>query len=145
MFISFTFSRKTKILRKSYILCFLYFYNRMIFMCCIWSIENLKNMAVGKGSNKQEVWLHLWPLLLTWLNFNPSMDKYCPIVNWTPWNKPQWNINRNSYIFIQENAFQNTVCEMAAILSRPQCVNLSFTFQWPLLLTWFNFNPSMDK
>ena len=30
---------------------------------------------------------------------------------------------RNSYIFIQENAFQNVVCKIAAILSRPQCVN----------------------
>ena len=25
--------------------------------------------------------------------------------------------------FIQENAFEKVVCEMAAILSRPQCVN----------------------
>ena len=25
----------------------------------------------------------------------------------------------NSYIFIQENTFENVVCEMAAILSRP--------------------------
>ena len=38
-------------------------------------------------------------------------------------NKLQWNINRNSYIFIQENALENVVCEMASILSRPQCVN----------------------
>ena len=37
-------------------------------------------------------------------------------------NKPQWNINQNSYISIQENAFENIVCEMAAILSRPQWV-----------------------
>ena len=29
---------------------------------------------------------------------------------------------QNSYISIQENAFENIVCEMAAILSRPQCV-----------------------
>ena len=29
-----------------------------------------------------------------------------------------------SEIFIHENAFENVVCEMAAILSRPQCVNL---------------------
>ena len=29
----------------------------------------------------------------------------------------------NSYIFIQENEFRNVVCEMAAILSQPQCVN----------------------
>ena len=30
---------------------------------------------------------------------------------------------RNSYIFIQENVFENVVSEMAAILPRPQCVN----------------------
>ena len=36
--------------------------------------------------------------------------------------KLQWNFNRNSNIFIQENAFESVVCEMAAILSRPQCV-----------------------
>ena len=37
--------------------------------------------------------------------------------------KPQWNYNRNSKIFTQENVFESVVCEMAAILSRPQCVN----------------------
>ena len=31
--------------------------------------------------------------------------------------------NRYSNIFIQENAFENVICEMASILSRPQCVN----------------------
>ena len=42
-------------------------------------------------------------------------------------SKLQWNIKRNSYIFIQENSFENVVCEMAAILSRPQCVkNMNF-------------------
>ena len=35
--------------------------------------------------------------------------------------KLQWNINRNSYIFIQENALENVVCEMTSILSWPQC------------------------
>ena len=30
--------------------------------------------------------------------------------------------NRNSHIFIQENAFENVVWKMAAIFSRPQCV-----------------------
>ena len=29
---------------------------------------------------------------------------------------------RNSYIFINENTFENIVCEMAVILSLPQCV-----------------------
>ena len=40
-----------------------------------------------------------------------------------PGNKFRWNSNRNSYIFIQENAFENIVCKIAVILSRPQCVN----------------------
>ena len=44
------------------------------------------------------------------------------IVNWTLRNKLQWNFNRNSNIFIQ-NAFENAVCEMASIWSRPQWVN----------------------
>ena len=30
--------------------------------------------------------------------------------------------NRNSDIFIQENAFETVVCEMTTILSRPQSV-----------------------
>ena len=45
--------------------------------------------------------------------------------NWTLGNKNQWNLNRNLYIFIQENAFENVVWKMAAILSLPQCVNLT--------------------
>ena len=33
------------------------------------------------------------------------------------------NLKRNSYTPIKENAFENVVWKMAAILSRPQCVN----------------------
>ena len=40
------------------------------------------------------------------------------IVNWTLRNKLKWNYNQNTKFFIHENAFQDTVCEMAAILSR---------------------------
>ena len=36
--------------------------------------------------------------------------------------KLKWHINRNSYIFIQENAFKNVTWKIAAILSWPQCV-----------------------
>ena len=50
------------------------------------------------------------------------------IVNWNLRNKVQWNIKQNSYIFMHENAFENVVSEMEAILSRPQCVN-SANFQ----------------
>ena len=51
-------------------------------------------------------------------------DDHIKIVNWTLRNKLQWNSNRNSNIFTQENAFESVVCEMAAILSRLQCVKL---------------------
>ena len=44
-------------------------------------------------------------------------------VKWTRVNKLQWIRYRNLYIFIQENAFENVVWKMAAILSRPQFVN----------------------
>ena len=37
------------------------------------------------------------------------------IVNCTDRNKFQWNFNRNSNIFIIENALENVVCEMASI------------------------------
>ena len=33
-------------------------------------------------------------------------------------------LGTNWSIFIDENAFQNVICEMASILSRPQCVNV---------------------
>ena len=39
-------------------------------------------------------------------------------VNWTIRNKPQWNFNHNTKIFIHENASENIICEMAAILPR---------------------------
>ena len=32
---------------------------------------------------------------------------------------------RNLYIFSEENAFENIVCEMAAVLSQPQYVNMA--------------------
>ena len=41
---------------------------------------------------------------------------------WTLRNKFQWISNRNSYIFIQQNVFENVVSKMETILYRPQCV-----------------------
>ena len=38
----------------------------------------------------------------------------------------QWNLKRNSYIFIQENVFENVVWKTVAILYRPQCVKRMF-------------------
>ena len=53
----------------------------------------------------------------------PLSEPMLDVVNWTLKNKLQWNSNLNSYIFIQENASENVVCEIAPILSWPQCVN----------------------
>ena len=46
------------------------------------------------------------------------------IVNWTLGNKLQWNLKRNSYIFIQENAFENVVWKW-----RPFCLSL-YVLKW---------------
>ena len=54
-------------------------------------------------------WLVAWTAPSQYLNQNWN------IINWNFRNKPQWNFNRNSNIFIQENAFENIVCEMASI------------------------------
>ena len=43
---------------------------------------------------------------------------------------------RNSYIFLNENAFEN-VCEMSAIVSRPQYVNGLVQNRWQFI-TWTN-------
>ena len=40
------------------------------------------------------------------------------------WGTNFSNFNRSSDIFFQENALEGVVCEMASILTRPQCVNL---------------------
>ena len=62
----------------------------------------------------------------SWLAVEQATSHYLNqcwnIVNWILENKLQWDFNRNSNIFIQENAVQNVVCKMASILSRPQCV-----------------------
>ena len=68
------------------------------------------------------------------------MNQCWNIVYWTLGNKLQWNRNRNLSIFIQENAFENVVWKMAAILSRPQCVN-SCHMTWYLCLIIYSGQP----
>ena len=53
----------------------------------------------------------------------PLLEPMLEFVNWTHRKKLWWNFNQNSYILIQENAFENIVCETAIILSRPRRVN----------------------
>ena len=51
------------------------------------------------------------------------LNQFWNIVGRTVRNKLfQWKLNRNSYILIKENTFENDVWKIAAILSRPRCV-----------------------
>ena len=70
-------------------------------------------------SNLDHHWLRYW--LVAWSAPSHYLNQSWNIVNWNLGNKLQWNLKRNSNIFIQENAFEN-IWKMAAILSWPQCV-----------------------
>ena len=50
------------------------------------------------------------------------MNQCWNIVNSNHREKFLWNLNPNWYIFIQNNRFENVVCEIVSILSRPQYV-----------------------
>ena len=45
------------------------------------------------------------------------------IVNWTLMDTLQWNFNQDTKMFRRENASENIVCEMAAILSTGRWIN----------------------
>ena len=53
------------------------------------------------------------------------------IVYWTLRNKLQWNPNRNSYIFIQENAF-----EKSSRKGHPFYLGLNLLTQWSLVMPY---------
>ena len=53
-----------------------------------------------------------------------GLNQYWNIVISKFREKNQINLWQNSHDFIQENAFENDVCEMVANLSRPQCVDI---------------------
>ena len=84
---------------------------------CLTHWGRVTHVCVSKqGHHRSRKWLVAWSAPSHYLN------RWWNIVNWTLRNKVQWNRKQNSCIFIQENAFENVVWKMAAILSRPQCV-----------------------
>ena len=68
-------------------------------------------------------WLRYW--LVAWSAPSHYLNHCWYIANLTLRNKLWWNFNRNLYIFIPE--FKNVVWKMAAIMSRPRCVNSGVT------------------
>ena len=68
--------------------------------------------------------MHICVSKLTIIDSDNHLNQCWNIVNCTLRNKLQWNFNWNSNMFIQENALENVVCEMASILSWPQCLEV---------------------
>ena len=73
-------------------------------------------------------WFRSW--LVAWSAPSHYLKQCWNIVNSNLWNKLQWNPRQNSFIFIQENAFENVVCEGASIQSRPQWVKAPKTITY---------------
>ena len=53
----------------------------------------------------QKISHHCFEWLVAWPAPSHYLNQCWKIVNWTLGNKLQWNLNRNLYIFIQENEF----------------------------------------
>ena len=94
--------------------------------------QSFTSLAFVRGIHRSSVWQRVSNADFSACSAPSHYLNQCwNIVNWTfRKNRLQWNFNRNSSIFIQEIAFENLVCKMASILSRPQ---------------WVNFNPCIDK
>ena len=63
-------------------------------------------------------------------------NQYSRIVNWTHGETVQWNLNKIHWIYWR-NEREHVVCKMAAILSRPHCVNTThFVPDYDQFLPW---------
>ena len=71
-------------------------------------------------SNLGYHWFRLWLVACS----APShyLNRCWHIVDWTFGSKFQWNFYQHLNIFIQENAFEDVVCEITDIFSWPRCV-----------------------
>ena len=86
--------------------------------------------------------MHIWDSKLhphwfrQWLAPSHYLNQCWNIVNRTFGSKLQGNLNRNWYVVIHENTFENVVWKMAAILSRSQCVKALFSLstEWCCIL-----------
>ena len=66
---------------------------------------------------QSDVYMHQWfkQWFVAWTAPSHYLNQCWNIVNWTLRNKPQWNLNGNSYLFFQENAFENVIWKMASM------------------------------
>ena len=89
----------------------------------VWSEMTLSILMLFNVSPASATYMHQWSgsaLVQVMACSAPGhyLNQCCIIVNWTPGNEFQWNLNLNFIIFIHENAFEIVVSTRAAILSR---------------------------
>ena len=65
------------------------------------------------------------------------LSELVPVI-WSLRNKFQWNFDRNSKIFIEQNSIENVIREMVVSLSRPHCVKVSWAIS---IFCVFNSSP----
>ena len=78
-------------------------------------------------------WLRCW--LIAWSAPSHYLNQWRDIVD-SNLSKLQSYFKRNLYIFIPEKAFENVICEMAANLSRPQCVKPRGNLQYGWIIAF---------
>ena len=113
------------IVSVSVVPCNIFFINHRCFSgtsVIVWLPRRVRNNWVVAKHGKAHINMRRWtgPALAQVAYLAPShYPNQCSlIINWTLRKKFQWNSKQNTTLFTQENAFENVVCEMAAILSR---------------------------
>ena len=79
-------------------------------------------------SESCQLWFRKW--LVAYSAPSHYLNQCWIIYNWTLTYIFQWNFNQNTKLFIHENASENIICEMAAILSRRRWVKSDLTWDW---------------
>ena len=88
------------------------------------SFDVLFDLRLNKRLSKQSWgWWSEMPSRSLWRN--RYLKQWLVIANWTFSNKLQWKFHHNTNICIQENASENIVCEITAILSRGDQISKS--------------------
>ena len=96
-------------------------------LCRSWYVNSLRPSDAYMRRQSSHHWFRHW--LVAWRAPSHYINQCWIIVNWTLANIFLWKFNQYTTIFIEENARETVVCEMASILSRPQCVKVQHTHQ----------------
>ena len=72
------------------------------------------------------------------------LNKCWLIITGTLTNKLQWNLNQYTNIFIGENAFENVVCAISAILSLPKGVMRPAHLEWREFIFYRSQSSALD-